>query len=557
MADNNMPEEKEVRESKNFIENIIEKDIADGVYDRPIKTRFPPEPNGYLHIGHAKSICLNFTTAAKYNGTCNLRFDDTNPVKEDTEYVDSIMEDVKWLGFEWDELRFASDYFDTMYECAVKLIKKGKAFVCDLTGDEMKEYRGTLTEPGKESPYRDRSVEENLKLFEEMREGKYADGEKVLRAKIDMASPNMNMRDPVIYRIAHAAHHRTGDKWCIYPMYDFAHPLEDAIEGVTHSICTMEFEDHRPLYDWVLRETEWEQPPRQIEFARLNVTNTLMSKRYLKKLVDEGVVESWDDPRMPTVSGLRRRGYTPEAMRSFCESIGIAKANSLVNIAQLESCVRDDLKAKVESRNVILDPIKVVITNYPEDKTEECEIENNKEVPEMGSRMVPFSRELYVERDDFMEVPVKKYFRLFPGNEVRFKGAYFITCNEVIKDDEGNIIELRCTYDPETVGGGVNATRKVKGTIHWVDAKTAEKITVRNFDYLKIMDEETGEEVMNPHTMDVIEAYAEPAIKDSKPGTRYQFFRTGYYIEDTKLSSDDHKVFNQIVGLKSSWKPAK
>lgn len=557
MADNNMPEEKEVRESKNFIENIIEKDIADGVYDRPIKTRFPPEPNGYLHIGHAKSICLNFTTAAKYNGTCNLRFDDTNPVKEDTEYVDSIMEDVKWLGFEWDELRFASDYFDTMYECAVKLIKKGKAFVCDLTGDEMKEYRGTLTEPGKESPYRDRSVEENLKLFEEMREGKYADGEKVLRAKIDMASPNMNMRDPVIYRIAHAAHHRTGDKWCIYPMYDFAHPLEDAVEGVTHSICTMEFEDHRPLYDWVLRETEWEQPPRQIEFARLNVTNTLMSKRYLKKLVDEGVVESWDDPRMPTVSGLRRRGYTPEAMRSFCESIGIAKANSLVNIAQLESCVRDDLKAKVESRNVILDPIKVVITNYPEDKTEECEIENNKEVPEMGSRMVPFSRELYVERDDFMEVPVKKYFRLFPGNEVRFKGAYFITCNEVIKDDEGNIIELRCTYDPETAGGGVNATRKVKGTIHWVDAKTAEKITVRNFDYLKIIDEETGEEVMNPHTMDVIEAYAEPAIKDSKPGTRYQFFRTGYYIEDTKLSSDDHKVFNQIVGLKSSWKPAK
>ena len=554
MADNNMPEEKEVRESKNFIENIIEKDIADGVYDRPIKTRFPPEPNGYLHIGHAKSICLNFTTAAKYNGTCNLRFDDTNPAKEDTEYVDSIMEDVKWLGFEWDELRFASDYFDTMYECAVKLIKKGKAFVCDLTGDEMKEYRGTLTEPGKESPYRDRSVEENLKLFEEMREGKYADGEKVLRAKIDMASPNMNMRDPVIYRIAHAVHHRTGDKWCIYPMYDFAHPLEDAIEGVTHSICTMEFEDHRPLYDWVLRETEWEQPPRQIEFARLNVTNTLMSKRYLKKLVDEGVVESWDDPRMPTVSGLRRRGYTPEAMRSFCESIGIAKANSLVNIAQLESCVRDDLKAKVESRNVILDPIKVVITNYPEDKTEECEIENNKEVPEMGSRMVPFSRELYVERDDFMEVPVKKYFRLFP---VRFKGAYFITCNEVIKDDEGNIIELRCTYDPETAGGGVNATRKVKGTIHWVDAKTAEKITVRNFDYLKIMDEETGEEVMNPHTMDVIEAYAEPTIKDSKPGTSYQFFRTGYYIEDTKLSSDDHKVFNQIVGLKSSWKPAK
>ncbi len=557
MADNNMPEEKEIRESKNFIENIIEKDIEDGIYDRPIKTRFPPEPNGYLHIGHAKSICLNFTTAAKYNGSCNLRFDDTNPVKEDTEYVESIMEDVRWLGFDWDETKFASDYFDTMYECAVKLIKKGKAFVCDLTGDEMKEYRGTLTEPGKESPYRNRSVEENLKLFEEMRDGKYADGEKVLRAKIDMASPNMNMRDPVIYRIAHAEHHRTGNKWCIYPMYDFAHPLEDAVEGVTHSICTMEFEDHRPLYDWVLRETGWEQPPKQIEFARLNVTNTLMSKRYLKKLVEDGVVESWDDPRMPTISGLRRRGYTPEAMRNFCEAIGIAKANSLVNIAQLESCVRDDLKNKVESRNVIFDPLKVVITNYPEDKSEECEIENNKEVPEMGSRMVPFSRELYVERDDFMEIPVKKYFRLFPGNEVRFKGAYFITCQEVIKDENGNIAELRCTYDPETAGGGMNAERKVKGTIHWVDAKTAEKITVRNFDYLKIMDEETGEEVMNPHTMDVIEAYAEPAIKDSTPGTRYQFFRTGYYIEDSKLGTGEHKVFNQIIGLKSSWKPAK
>ena len=557
MADNNMPEEKEIRESKNFIENIIEKDIEDGIYDRPIKTRFPPEPNGYLHVGHAKSICLNFTTAAKYNGSCNLRFDDTNPVKEDTEYVESIMEDVRWLGFDWDETKFASDYFDTMYECAVKLIKKGKAFVCDLTGDEMKEYRGTLTEPGKESPYRNRSVEENLKLFEEMRDGKYADGEKVLRAKIDMASPNMNMRDPVIYRIAHAEHHRTGNKWCIYPMYDFAHPLEDAVEGVTHSICTMEFEDHRPLYDWVLRETGWEQPPKQIEFARLNVTNTLMSKRYLKKLVEDGVVESWDDPRMPTISGLRRRGYTPEAMRNFCEAIGIAKANSLVNIAQLESCVRDDLKNKVESRNVIFDPLKVVITNYPEDKSEECEIENNKEVPEMGSRMVPFSRELYVERDDFMEIPVKKYFRLFPGNEVRFKGAYFITCQEVIKDENGNITELRCTYDPETAGGGMNAERKVKGTIHWVDAKTAEKITVRNFDYLKIMDEETGEEVMNPHTMDVKEAYAEPAIKDSTPGTRYQFFRTGYYIEDSKLSTGEHKVFNQIVGLKSSWKPAK
>jgi len=557
MPEINTPEEKEVRESKNFIENIIEKDLEEGAYNRPVKTRFPPEPNGYLHIGHAKSICLNFTTAAKYNGTCNLRFDDTNPVKEDTEYVESIKEDVKWLGFDWAELRFASDYFDTMYECAVKLIKKGLAFVDDLNADQMKEYRGTLTEPGKESPYRDRSVEENLALFEEMKAGKYADGEKVLRAKIDMASPNMNMRDPAIYRIAHSTHHNTGDKWCIYPMYDFAHPIEDAIEGVTHSICTMEFEDHRPLYDWVLKETEWENPPRQIEFARLNVTNTLMSKRYLKKLVDEGVVDSWDDPRMPTVSGLRRRGYTPEAMRSFCESIGIAKANSLVNIAQLESCVRDDLKLKVESRNVIFNPLKVVITNYPEGQTEECEIENNKEVEEMGTRMVPFSRELYVERDDFMEVPVKKYFRLFPGNEVRFKGAYFITCQEVVKDDEGNVVELRCTYDPETRSGSGFEGRKVKGTIHWVDAATAEKITVRDLGYLKIMDEETGEEVMNPDTMTVYEAYAEPAIKESVPGTRYQFFRTGYYIEDTKLSSDDHKVFNQIVGLKSSWKPGK
>ena len=543
--------------SKNFIEQIIEKDIAEG-HCKVVKTRFPPEPNGYLHIGHAKSILLNYGLACEYNGKFNMRFDDTNPTKEKEEFVESIKADVNWLGADYeDRLFFASDYFDIMYEAAVKLIKKGKAYVCDLSPDEIREYRGTLSEPGKNSPYRDRSVEENLELFENMKNGMYEDGAKVLRAKIDMSSPNINMRDPIIYRVAHQSHHRQGDKWCIYPMYDFAHPLEDAVEGVTHSICTMEFEDHRPLYDWVLRETEWEQPPRQIEFARLNVTNTLMSKRYLKRLVDEGVVESWDDPRMPTVSGLRRRGYTPEAMRSFCESIGIAKANSLVNIAQLESCVRDDLKAKVESRNVILDPIKVVITNYPEDKTEECEIENNKEVPEMGSRMVPFSRELYVERDDFMEVPVKKYFRLFPGNEVRFKGAYFITCNEVVKDDDGNIIELRCTYDPETAGGGVNATRKVKGTIHWVDAKTAEKITVRNFDYLKIMDEETGEEVMNPHTMDVIEAYAEPAIKDSKPGTRYQFFRTGYYIEDIKLSSDDHKVFNQIVGLKSSWKPAK
>ena len=557
MAESIKPgEEKAARESVNFIHSIIEKDLEDNLYDRPIKTRFPPEPNGYLHIGHAKSICLNFSTAEKYNGLCNLRFDDTNPLKEDTEYVESIMEDVKWLGFDWDEVRFASDYFETMYDCAVKLIKKGKAFVCGLNADEMREYRGTLTEPGKESPFRNRSAEENLRLFEEMRDGKYADGEMVLRAKIDMASPNMNLRDPVLYRISHAEHHNTGTKWCVYPMYDFAHPIEDAVEGVTHSICTMEFEDHRPLYDWVLRETEWENPPKQIEFARLNVTNTLMSKRLLKKLVDEGAVESWDDPRMPTVSGLRRRGYTPEAIRDFCDRIGVAKSNSTVDVGQLEHCVREDLQPKVESRNVIFDPVKVILTNYPEGQTEECEIENNKDTEKFGTRMVPFSRELYVEREDFMEVPVKKYFRLFPGNEVRFKGAYFITCNDFAKDANGRITELYCTYDPETRSGSGFEGRKVKGTIHWVDAKTAVPITVRDFDYL-LKPDESGKEVPNPKTLIIRHAVAEPAIADSEPGDRYQFFRHGYYIEDTKLSSPDAKVFNQIVGLKSSWKPAK
>ncbi len=557
MAESIKPgEEKAARESVNFIHSIIEKDLEDNLYDRPIKTRFPPEPNGYLHIGHAKSICLNFSTAEKYNGLCNLRFDDTNPLKEDTEYVESIMEDVKWLGFDWDEVRFASDYFETMYDCAVKLIKKGKAFVCGLNADEMREYRGTLTEPGKESPFRNRSAEENLRLFEEMKDGKYADGEMVLRAKIDMASPNMNLRDPVLYRISHAEHHNTGTKWCVYPMYDFAHPIEDAVEGVTHSICTMEFEDHRPLYDWVLRETEWENPPKQIEFARLNVTNTLMSKRLLKKLVDEGAVESWDDPRMPTVSGLRRRGYTPEAIRDFCDRIGVAKSNSTVDVGQLEHCVREDLQPKVESRNVIFDPVKVILTNYPEGQTEECEIENNKDTEKFGTRMVPFSRELYVEREDFMEVPVKKYFRLFPGNEVRFKGAYFITCNDFAKDANGRITELYCTYDPETRSGSGFEGRKVKGTIHWVDAKTAVPITVRDFDYL-LKPDESGKEAPNPETLIIRHAIAEPAIADSEPGDRYQFFRHGYYIEDTKLSSPDAKVFNQIVGLKSSWKPAK
>lgn len=543
--------------ASNFIHNIIDKDLETQKYGDKVHTRFPPEPNGYLHIGHAKSICLNFTTAQKYGGKCNLRYDDTNPVKEDMEYVNSIEEDVRWLGFEWDNRLWASDYFDEMYDCALTLIKKGKAYVCDLNADQIREYRGTLKAPGKESPYRNRSVEENLQLFEEMREGKYADGEKVLRAKIDMASPNINMRDPVIYRIAHAEHHNTGDKWCIYPMYDFAHPIEDAIEGITHSICTLEFEDHRPLYDWVLQEVgKWPAPPQQIEFARLNLTNTVMSKRYLKAMVDDGTVEGWDDPRMPTIAGIRRRGYTPEAVRDFCERIGVAKANSTVESSLLEHCVREDLKLKVANRNVVENPIKIVITNYPEDQQEEMEIENNREVPEMGNRMVPFSRELYVDGDDFMEVPVKKYFRLFPGNEVRFKGAYFITCNEVVKNEDGSIRELLCTYDPETRSGSGFEGRKVKGTIHWVDAKTAVKIKIRNYDYL-MLDQENGEKVMNPDSLIETIGYAEPSVADAQPGERFQFFRKGYYIADAKLNTGDageEKVFNKIVGLKSSWK---
>ena len=538
----------------NFIHNIIDKDLETQKYGDKVHTRFPPEPNGYLHIGHAKSICLNFTTAAKYGGKCNLRYDDTNPAKEDMEYVNSIEEDVRWLGFQWENRLWASDYFDEMYECAVTLIKKGKAYVCDLNADQIREYRGTLKEPGKESPYRNRSIEENLQLFEEMRDGRYEDGEKVLRAKIDMASPNMNMRDPVIYRIAHAEHHNTGDKWCIYPMYDFAHPIEDAIEGITHSICTLEFEDHRPLYDWVLREVgKWPAPPQQIEFARLNLTNTVMSKRYLKAMVDDGTVEGWDDPRMPTIAGIRRRGYTPEAVRDFCERIGVSKANSTVDVGLLEHCVREDLKKKVANRNVVENPIKVIITNYPEDMTEEMEIENNREVPEMGSRMVPFSRELYVDGDDFMEVPVKKYFRLFPGNEVRFKGAYFITCNEVVKNEDGSIKELLCTYDPETRSGSGFEGRKVKGTIHWVDAATAVEIKIRNYDYL-IIDDENGEQKLNPDSLKEVTAYAEPLVAEAKPGERFQFFRKGYYIADEKLNTGSEKVFNRIVGLKSSWK---
>lgn len=544
----------EEKKTTNFIYNIIDKDLEEGTYGQKVHTRFPPEPNGYLHIGHAKSICLNFGTALKYGGKCNLRYDDTNPLKEDEEYVNSIEEDVKWLGFEWDDRLWASDYFDEMYESAIILIKKGKAYVDDLTAEEIKAYRGTLKEPGKESPYRNRSVEENLKLFEEMKEGKYKDGEKVLRAKIDMSSPNINMRDPVIYRIAHASHHNTGDKWCIYPMYDFAHPIEDAIEGITHSICTLEFEDHRPLYEWTLNEVgKWPTPPKQIEFARLNITNTIMSKRKLKKLVDDGSVEGWDDPRMPTIAGIRRRGYTPESIRDFCERIGVAKANSTVDEGLLEYCLRDDLQNKVESRNVVEDPIKVIITNYPEDQTEQLEMENNRNNEELGVRTVPFSRELWIDGADFMEVPVKKYFRLFPGNEVRFKGAYFITCNEVVKNEDGSIKELLCTYDPATKSGEGFEGRKVKGTIHWVDANTAVKVKIRNYGTLMKKDE-NGDDVFNPDSLEETFGYAEPSLMEAQPGERFQFFRHGYYIADTKLTTDTEKVFNKIVDLKSSFK---
>lgn len=538
----------------NFIHARIDKDNETGKYRGKVLTRFPPEPNGYLHIGHAKSICLNFGTAKKYGGKCNLRYDDTNPVKEDIEYVKSIEADIKWLGFKWDNIFWASDYFGQMYDAAVELIKKGKAFVDDQSADEIRESRGTLTTPGKESPFRNRSIDENLRLFQEMREGKYADGEKVLRAKIDMASPNMNMRDPVIFRIAHATHHNTGDEWCIYPMYDFAHPLEDAIEGITHSICTLEFEDHRPLYDWCIQEVGWWDPaPQQIEFARLNVTNMIMSKRYLKKFVDEGLVDSWDDPRMPTIAGIRRRGYTPEALRDFCDRIGVAKANSTVEIELLEHCIREDLKNKAPSKNVIFDPIKVIITNYPEDMTEEMEMENNRNDESMGNRTVPFSRELYIDGADFMEVPAKKYFRLYPGNEVRFKGAYFLICTESVRDEDGNIVELHCTYDPETRSGSGFEGRKVKGTIHWVDAKTAVPIKVREYGYL-INENEDGENVFNEDSVEEKICYAEPSILEAQPEDRFQFFRHGYYVADRWLTNDDEKIFNSIVGLKSSYK---
>ena len=548
--------------SSNFIRNILVDDLESGKH-KEIITRFPPEPNGYLHIGHAKSILLNFGLAEEFKGKTHLRFDDTNPVKEDTEYVESIKEDVKWLGGNWDELYFASDYFDEMYNRAVLLIKKGLAYVCDLTPEEAKEYRGTLTEPGKESPYRNRSVEENLDLFERMKNGEFSDGEKVLRAKIDMSSPNMNMRDPIIYRIAHATHHNTGDKWCIYPMYDFAHPLEDAIEHVTHSICTLEFEDHRPLYDWVVKECEMESQPRQIEFARLNMTNTVMSKRKLKQLVDEGIVDGWDDPRMPTISGLRRRGCTPEALKNFCAAIGVAKANSTVDSQMLDYFVREDLQMKAPNAMAVLRPLKLVITNYPEGQTEMLEVSNNAKDESFGKRLVPFSRELYIEQEDFMEVPIKKYFRLFPGNEVRLMGAYFVTCTDVIKDEEGNVTEIHCTYDPETKSGSGFTGRKVKGTIHWVDANNCVPAEFRLYEPLILDDTEGNEgkhflEQINPNSMEVLQGFIEPtAIENAKPQDKFQMVRNGFFNIDTKYTTDDKLVFNRVVPLKSSFKPSK
>nr|WP_288248070.1 glutamine--tRNA ligase/YqeY domain fusion protein [uncultured Romboutsia sp.] len=548
--------------SSNFIKNIVINDLETGKHDSII-TRFPPEPNGYLHIGHAKSICLNFGLAKEFNGKVNLRFDDTNPLKEDVEYVNSIKEDVKWLGFDWDNLYFASDYFEEMYNRAVLLIKKGKAYVCDLTSEEMREYRGTLTEPGKESPYRNRSVEENLELFEKMKNGEFKDGEKVLRAKIDMSSPNINFRDPVIYRIAHSTHHNTGDKWCIYPMYAFAHPLEDAIEGITHSICTLEFEDQRPLYDWVVRECEMEATPRQIEFARLNLTNTVMSKRKLKQLVDEGVTDGWDDPRMPTISGFRRRGYTADAIRKFCSEIGVSKADSKVDSQMLDFFVREDLQAKAPLAMGILNPLKLVITNYPEGQTEMIELENNAKDETKGTRLVPFGRELYIEQEDFMEEPIKKYFRLFPGNEVRLKGAYFVKCTDVIKDEDGNVVEVHCTYDPETKSGSGFTGRKVKSTIHWVEANTAIPCEFRLYEPLILDDAPENEgkhflEQINPNSMEILQGFAEPTqIKDAKPLDKFQFVRNGFFSVDTKYTTDDKLVFNRVVPLKSSFKPGK
>ena len=546
----------ENKSSSNFLKNIVNEDLKSGKVDHII-TRFPPEPNGYLHIGHAKSIILNFELADEFKGKTHLRFDDTNPAKEDTEYVESIKEDVSWLGYEWDELFFASDYFEEMYNRAVLLIKKGKAYACDSTAEEIRQMRGTLTEAGQGSPSRDRTIEENLALFERMRQGEFKDGEKVLRAKIDMASPNINMRDPVLYRIAHATHHNTGDKWCIYPMYDFAHPLEDAIEGVTHSICTLEFEDHRPLYDWVIRECEMEKVPHQYEFARLNITNTVMSKRKLKQLVDDNVVDGWDDPRMPTISGLRRKGYTAEAMRNFAREIGVAKSDSIVDSKMLDHFIREDLKLKAPRTMAVLEPLKVVITNYPEDQVEMLEAEINPENLEMGTRQIPFSREIYIEQDDFTENPPAKYHRLFPGNEVRLKNAYFIKCNEIVKDESGKVIELHCTYDPETKSGSGFTGRKVKGTIHWVDASQAVPAEFRLYEPLILdEDEEDGTSFMdhiNPNSLAIVHGYVEPNIIASKPLDKFQFFRHGYFNVDPLHSTQGHLVFNRIVSLKSSF----
>ena len=555
-----MEENKEVLEvSKNFIEQEIEKDLAEGVYDH-VQTRFPPEPNGYLHIGHAKSILLNYGLAKKYGGKFNMRFDDTNPTKEKEEFVHSILEDVKWLGADYeDRLFFASNYFQKMYECAVFLIKKGKAFVCDLSAEQIREYRGDFTTPGKESPYRNRSIEENLQLFEDMKAGKYQDGEKVLRAKIDMASPNINMRDPVIYRVAHMTHHNTGDTWCIYPMYDFAHPIEDAIEHITHSICTLEFEDHRPLYDWVVRECEFENPPRQIEFAKLYLTNVVTGKRYIKKLVEDGIVDGWDDPRLVSIAALRRRGYTPESIKKFVELVGVSKANSSVDYAMLEYCIREDLKLKRPRVMAILDPVKLVIDNYPEGQIEMLSIPNNLENEELGEREVPFAKELYIEREDFMEEPPKKYFRLFPGNEVRLMGAYSVTCTGYEKDENGNVTVVHATYDPETKSGSGFNARKVKGTIHWVAVPTAEKAECRLYE--NIVDEEKGKLNadgtlnLNPNSLTVLpDCYVEPSLKTAKAYDSFQFMRNGYFCVDCKDSTEEHPVFNRIVSLKSSFK---
>ena len=552
--------------SKNFIEQIIEKDLAEG-HCKVVKTRFPPEPNGYLHIGHAKSILLNYGLAVKYNGQFNMRFDDTNPTKEKEEFVESIKKDIAWLGADWeDRLYFASDYFPQMYENAVKLIKKGKAYVCDLTADEIRAYRGTLTEPGKNSPYRDRSVEENLRLFEEMKEGRYADGEKVLRAKIDMASPNINMRDPVIYRVAHMTHHRTGDRWCIYPMYDFAHPIEDAIEGITHSICTLEFEDHRSLYDWVVIECGYknspEESPKQIEFAKLYLTNVITGKRYIKKLVEEGIVDGWDDPRLVSLSALRRRGYTPESIKKFVELVGVAKANSSVDYAMLEYCIRDDLRLKKSRIMAVLDPVKLVIDNYPEGQVEYLDAPNNLENPELGSRKIAFERELYIEREDFMEEPPKKYYRLFPGNEVRLMNAYFVKCESFVKDENGNVTEVHCTYDPETKSGSGFEGRKVKGTIHWVPVNHCVNAVVKLYENLvdeeKGVYNEDGTMNINPNSLTVVDnCYIEESVKEAKPLDSFQFVRNGFFCVDGRDGQpidSERLVFNRIVSLKSSFK---